>query len=161
MDEPSDDEVMRQLEKARPVQGGLPMLREVQRNHVRIIKELIADYIDPPRVYPLLGPARLHHVHYKCIVYYNEIIHVGWPVPTPRATRIARKWFTSTTTTCTWSAIPIRGQARVIPPMWRRQGQNKQSPHFQGEGIESATEDGHMPQGPRTMVRGPWGFLAL
>jgi hypothetical protein len=57
------------------------MLREVQRNHVRIIKELIADYIDPPRVYPLLGPARLHHVHYKCIVYYNEIIHVGWPVP--------------------------------------------------------------------------------
>ena len=79
--EPSDDEVMRALEKARPVQGGLPGLYEVQRNNVRIVTEPIADYIDPPRVYPLVGPAQLHHAHYKCIVYYTEITQVGWPIP--------------------------------------------------------------------------------
>ena len=67
LDTPSDDEVMRALEKARPVQGGFPIQHEVQRNRVRIIVEPIADYIDPPRVYPLVGPAQLHHAQYKCI----------------------------------------------------------------------------------------------
>ena len=81
LDPPSEDEVMRALEKARPVQGGLPFLHEVQRNKVRIIVEPLADYVDPPRVYPLVGPAQLHHCHFKCIVYYNEVTRIGWPVP--------------------------------------------------------------------------------
>jgi hypothetical protein len=81
LDEPSDDEVMRGLEKARPIQGGLPGMYEVQRTNVRIVKEPIADYIDPPREYPLVGPAQLHHAHYKCIIYYTEITRVGWPIP--------------------------------------------------------------------------------
>ncbi len=38
LDPPSDDEVMRALEKARPVQGGIPFLSEKQRNNVRIVK---------------------------------------------------------------------------------------------------------------------------
>ena len=81
LDEPSDDEVMRSLEKARPVQGGLPGLYETQRNNVRIVKEPISDYIDPPREFPLVGPAQLHHAHWKCIVYYSEATWVGWPIP--------------------------------------------------------------------------------
>jgi len=81
LDEPSDDEVMRALEIARPIQGGLPLLHEIQRSNVRIVKELIADYIDPPRVYPLVGPAQLHHAHYKCTVYFSETTWVGWPIP--------------------------------------------------------------------------------
>jgi len=81
LDPPSDDEVMRTLEKAHPLEGGIPLLHEVQRNNVRIVKDKIADYIDPPRVYPLVGPAQLHHAHYKCTVYYTEITRVGWPVP--------------------------------------------------------------------------------
>ena len=81
LDEPSDDQVMRALEKARPAQGGLPFLEEIQRNNVRIVKEKISDYVDPVRVYPLIGPAQLHHVHYKCIVYYSEVKRVGWPIP--------------------------------------------------------------------------------
>ena len=81
LDPPSDDEVMRALEKANPIQGGLPFLHEVQRNNVRIVKEKIADYVDPPRVVPLIGPAQLHHAHYKCTIYYTEITRVGWPVP--------------------------------------------------------------------------------
>jgi len=76
LDEPSDDEVMRALEKARQVEGGLPLLHEVQRSNVRIVKELITDSIDPPRVYPLVGPAQLHHVHWKCTVYFTEVIYI-------------------------------------------------------------------------------------
>ena len=81
LDPPSDDEVMRALEKARPVQGGIPFFWERQRNNVRITKEKIADYIDPPRVYPLIGPAQLHHAHYKCTIYFTEVTRAGWPVP--------------------------------------------------------------------------------
>ena len=29
----------------------------------------------------LLGPAQQHHAHYKCIVYYEDVKRVGWPVP--------------------------------------------------------------------------------
>ncbi|MDX1963433.1 MAG: hypothetical protein SFX18_09790 [Pirellulales bacterium] len=81
IDPPSDDEVMRALEKARPVRGGWPYLEEKQRNNVRIVKEKFADYVDEPRFYPLLGPAQLHHAHYKCIIYFDETTRVGWPIP--------------------------------------------------------------------------------
>ena len=81
LDAPSDDEVMRAFERANPQQGGLPLLYETQRNRVRIVTDKIADYIDPPRVVPLLGPVQLHHAHYKCTIYYTEIKRIGWPVP--------------------------------------------------------------------------------
>lgn len=81
LDPPSDDEVMQALERARPVRGGLPLMHEKQRNNVRIVKEKIADYIDPPRFIPTIGFAELHHAHYKCTIYYSERIINGWPVP--------------------------------------------------------------------------------
>jgi hypothetical protein len=81
LDPPSDDEIMRALERARPVEGGLPVMHEVQRNNVRIVKEKIADYVDPPRFYPLIGPAQQHHAHYKCTIYYTEVKRIGWPLP--------------------------------------------------------------------------------
>ena len=81
LDPPSDDEVMRALERAQPVEGGIPLLHEHNRNNVRIVKEKIADYIDPPRVYPLIGPAQQHHAHYKCTIYYEDVRRIGWPVP--------------------------------------------------------------------------------
>lgn len=81
LDPPSDDEVMVAMEKANPVQGNWPFLYERNRNNVRIVKEKIADYVDPPRVYPLIGPAQQHHAHYKCTVYYEDVRNVGWPVP--------------------------------------------------------------------------------
>jgi hypothetical protein len=81
LDEPSDDEIMRAFERARPTQGGLPLLHEIQRNDVRIVKEKIADYVDPPRVVPMIGPAQLHHAHYKCTIFYSENVWVGWPIP--------------------------------------------------------------------------------
>ena len=81
LDPPSDDEIMRALERAHPLEGGIPLLHTIQRNNVRIVKEPIADYVDPPRVYPLIGPAQLHHAHYKCTIFYSETTHVGWPIP--------------------------------------------------------------------------------
>jgi len=81
LDPPSEDEVIRALERARPVEGGLPFLHEVQRNNVKMVIEPIADYIDPPRVYPLIGPAQQHHAHYKCTIYFSETTRVGWPIP--------------------------------------------------------------------------------
>ncbi len=81
LDPPSDDEVMRALRKARTIEGGIPFLWHAQWDNVRIEKELIADYVDPPRVYPLIGPAQLHHAHYKCTVYFKDTTHVGWPIP--------------------------------------------------------------------------------
>jgi hypothetical protein len=81
LDPPSDDEVMRALEKADPVEGNVPLLYTKQRNNVRIVKEKIADYVDPPRVMPLVGPVQQHHAHYKCTIYYTGVTRVGWPVP--------------------------------------------------------------------------------
>ena len=80
-DPPSDDQVIRQLEKIRPVSGAVPGMEVTYRNVKGITKEKIADFVDPPRHYPLVGPAQLHHVHYKCTVYFEEVTRVGWPIP--------------------------------------------------------------------------------
>lgn len=79
MDPPSPDEVIRALpDKA---EGGVPFLAETKRNNVRIIVEPIVDRVDECRFFPMVGPARLHHCHYKCTVYYDKIIRSDWPVP--------------------------------------------------------------------------------
>ena len=33
------------------------------------------------RFVPLTGPVQVHHVHYKCTVYYEQNVRVGWPIP--------------------------------------------------------------------------------
>ena len=81
LDPPSDDEVIRALERVRPVSGAVPGLEVTARTVKGITKELIADYVDPPRVVPMIGPAQLHHAHYKCTVYFEETTHVGLPIP--------------------------------------------------------------------------------
>ena len=81
LDPPSDDEVWWAMERADSVQGGMPFLQEIQRNNMTFVKEKIADYVDPPRVIPLIGPAQLHHAHYKCTIYYEDVRRIGWPVP--------------------------------------------------------------------------------
>jgi len=79
LDPPSPDEVIRSLPDE--VGGGIPFLAETHRNNVRIVVEPIVDRIDECRFYPLVGPARLHHCHYKCTVYYDKVIRSDWPVP--------------------------------------------------------------------------------
>lgn len=81
MDPPSDDEVVRRLDEIDPVSGGIPFIYEKQRNHIRIVKELITDKIDDCKFFPLAGPAQLHHCHYKCTIYYDRTKRSHWPIP--------------------------------------------------------------------------------
>ncbi len=79
MDPPSQDEVMRAMPDE--TGGGLAFIAETTRNNVRIVVEPIVDRIDECRFYPMVGPARLHHCHYKCTVYYDKVLRSNWPVP--------------------------------------------------------------------------------
>jgi hypothetical protein len=79
LDPPSPDEVMRSLPDE--VGGGVPFLAETHRNNVRIVTELMVDRLGECRFYPMVGPARLHHCHYKCTVYYEKVIRSDWPIP--------------------------------------------------------------------------------
>lgn len=78
-DMPSEDQVMRALPDS-PA-GGFAFFQESQRNNVRIVVEPIVDRLDECKFYPLVGPARLHHCHYKCTVYYDKVIRSYWPIP--------------------------------------------------------------------------------
>ena len=78
---PSEGEVLRALDKARPVQEGVAGFHKVQRKNARIVAERFAEYVDPPRSYPSIGPAQVHHVHFKCIVYYTEVTSVDGQNP--------------------------------------------------------------------------------
>jgi hypothetical protein len=78
MDPPQDEEIIRALPK---VIRGIPYVLEELRDIKDIQKELIVDQLDPCRFYPLVGPAQLHHCHYKCTVYYKQIIQSSYPFP--------------------------------------------------------------------------------
>ncbi len=80
-DAPTDDQIMRKFHEIHNVRGNWPGLYEVQHNDIIIVKEKIADYIDPVRVHPLAGPVQVHHSHWECKVYYTEVVRNGWPVP--------------------------------------------------------------------------------
>lgn len=64
LDLPSPEEIVAALQKSERVNNLGP--------NVRMVIEPIAAYLDPPRVYPLIGPAQLHHAHYKCMIYSDN-----------------------------------------------------------------------------------------
>ena len=63
------------------VARGIPYIYEEFRDDLDFTVERLVDQIDPPRFYPLVGPAQLHHCHYKCTVYYTETIQSDYPIP--------------------------------------------------------------------------------
>ena len=77
-DQPDDARVLRALEH---VTRGVPYFYEEFRDDVEVVKERIKDTIDPPRFFPLIGPAQLHHCHWKCTITYTETIESGYPFP--------------------------------------------------------------------------------
>jgi hypothetical protein len=78
-DAPSDREVLRALPKGI---RGVPYIYEEFRDDIVITKNRIVDKIDPPRFFPLVGMAQVHHCHWECTVYWNETIQSAWPTPT-------------------------------------------------------------------------------
>jgi hypothetical protein len=77
-DPPDDASVLRAIES---VCRGVPYICEEFRDDIEIITERIVDRIDPPRFYPLVGLAQLHHCHWKCTVYYVETVESAYPFP--------------------------------------------------------------------------------
>jgi hypothetical protein len=77
-DPPSVREVLRAMP---PVARGVPYFYEEHRDDVQVVSERLVDKIDPPRFFPLIGPAQLHHCHWKCTIYYTETIESGYPFP--------------------------------------------------------------------------------
>ncbi len=77
-DAPSDAEILRALPR---VARGLPGVCEMFRDDVVIVKNRLVDKIDPPRFFPLVGPAQLHHCHWECVIYYTELVQSDYPFP--------------------------------------------------------------------------------
>jgi hypothetical protein len=77
-DPPDESRILRAMP---PVPRGVPYFYEQFRDNIQIVTELLVDKIDPPRFFPLVGPAQLHHCHWKCTVYYTETIESGYPFP--------------------------------------------------------------------------------
>ena len=77
-DPPRDREVLRSL----PQQiRGVPYVYEEFRDDIVIVKNRSVDKIDPPRFFPLVGMAQLHHCHWECGIYYTETIQSSYPNP--------------------------------------------------------------------------------
>ena len=77
-DEPSEQEVLRAMPR---VVRGVPYVYEEFRDDIEIVCEKLVDKIDPPRFFPLVGPAQLHHCHWKCTIYYTETVQTDQPFP--------------------------------------------------------------------------------
>ena len=60
---------------------GVPYFYEEFRDDIKFSVEKLVDVIDPPRFFPLIGPAQLHHCHWKCTVYFNETMESSYPFP--------------------------------------------------------------------------------
>jgi hypothetical protein len=65
IDPPTVDQILEVIRFSPP--GSLPRV-----DRKKVVVERIADYADPPKKYPLIGLAQLHHAHYKCIVTLRE-----------------------------------------------------------------------------------------
>ncbi len=77
-DPPTERHILNVLPR---VTRGVPYIYEEFRDNYRFSVERIKDVIDPVRFYPLVGPAQLHHCHYKCTVYYTETRESAYPFP--------------------------------------------------------------------------------
>src|SRR5207237_5702301 len=51
----------------------LKALPKAVREAVEIVCEKMIDKTDPSRFFPLLGPAQMHHCHWKCTVYSTDV----------------------------------------------------------------------------------------
>ncbi len=77
-DPPDQQEILRAMPR---VTRGIPYIYEEFRDDIEFTVEKLVDRIDPPRFIPLLGPAQLHHCHWKCTMYYTETIDSSYPFP--------------------------------------------------------------------------------
>ena len=77
-DPPDEAMILRTMPK---VPRGIPYVYEQFRDDIQVVAERMKDSIDPPRFFPLVGPAQLHHCHWRCWIYYTETEQCGYPFP--------------------------------------------------------------------------------
>jgi hypothetical protein len=77
-DPPDRAEILRAMPR---VTRGVPYVFEEFRDDIEFTVEKMVDKVDPPRFYPLIGPAQLHHCHWKCTVYWTETLDSMYPFP--------------------------------------------------------------------------------
>jgi RNA polymerase sigma factor (sigma-70 family) len=77
LEPPSEAEVLRAL----PRVANVPAFLEVYRDDIQVVTERLVRQVDPPRFFPLVGEAELHHCHWKCTVYYGETVEGSYPYP--------------------------------------------------------------------------------
>ena len=77
-DPPDQQEILRAMPR---VTRGIPYIYEEFRDDIEFTVEKLVDHVDPPRFIPLIGPAQLHHCHWKCTVYFTETIDSSYPFP--------------------------------------------------------------------------------
>ena len=111
-DAPSDAEVLRAMPR---VPRGVPYVYETFRDDIVIVKNRMVDKIDPPRFFPLVGPAQLHHCHWECVIYYNELVQSDYPFPVYVRRSRASRSSTSTRTTCTCTSATTRRRSGRSP----------------------------------------------
>ena len=76
LEPPSTGEVLRAMSQAPRY---VPTILKVYRDDISVVTEPLVKQVDPPRFFPLVGVAELHHYHWKCTVYYNETVESGDP----------------------------------------------------------------------------------
>jgi hypothetical protein len=77
-DPPDEGRVLRAMPH---ITRGVPYFYEEFRDSLQVVVERQVDKIDPVRFFPLIGPAQLHHCHWKCTIYYNETVQSDYPFP--------------------------------------------------------------------------------
>jgi hypothetical protein len=77
-DPPDESMILRAMPH---ITRGVPYFYEEFRDNIQIVTERLVDKIDPVRFYPLIGPAQLHHCHWKATIYYVETVESGYPFP--------------------------------------------------------------------------------
>jgi hypothetical protein len=77
-DPPDQQQILRAMPR---VTRGVPYIYEEFRDDIDFTVEKLVDKVDPPRFFPLIGPAQLHHCHWKCTVYFTETIESCYPFP--------------------------------------------------------------------------------
>jgi RNA polymerase sigma factor (sigma-70 family) len=81
LDPPSEGEVLRSLPWG---PSAVPAVFEVFRDDIEVVTERLVEEVDPPRFFPLVGEAQLHHNHWRCTVYYREVVESNYPYPVRR-----------------------------------------------------------------------------
>lgn len=56
---------------------GIPFILEEFRDDYQFKEEKVSAFVDPPRIFPLIGPARLHHCKWKCTITYTQSLNFG------------------------------------------------------------------------------------